>query len=70
MDRLGLIKDLTGIFSRSHVNITNISTLAHANQKLPIIKINCDLTQKDKVEKLIAKLKKLKEVKSIVYQFI
>jgi len=34
------------------------------------IYIKCDITNKEKIEKLILKLKKLKEIKEISYQLI
>ncbi len=65
-DRVGLLKDITLIISRSHVNITSVNTITNA--KFPILKIRSDVTNKNKIEKLILKLKKLKEVKEISYQ--
>jgi GTP diphosphokinase / guanosine-3',5'-bis(diphosphate) 3'-diphosphatase len=67
-DRVGLLKDITAIVSRSHVNMTAINTITNA--KFPILRIRCDVVSKDKIEKLILKLKKLKEIKEISYQFI
>lgn len=67
-DRVGLLKDITAILSRSHVNIIAINTITNA--RFPALRIRCDLTTKDKIEKLILKLKKLKEVKEIGYQLI
>jgi GTP diphosphokinase / guanosine-3',5'-bis(diphosphate) 3'-diphosphatase len=62
-DRVGLLKDITAIVSRSHVNMTAINTITNA--KFPILRIRCDVVSKDKIEKLILKLKKLKEIKEI-----
>lgn len=67
-DQVGLLKDITAIIARSHVNMTAVNTITNA--KFPILKIRCDLTTKDKIEKLILKLKKLKEIKEISYQLI
>ncbi len=66
-DRIGLLKDITEILSRSHVNLSEINAVSHT--RFPTIRIRCDLTQKDKVEKVIEKLKQLKEIKTITYQF-
>ncbi len=67
-DRVGLLKDITAVISRSHVNMTAINTITNA--KFPILRIRCDIVSKDKIEKLILKLKKLKEIKEISYQLI
>ena len=67
-DRVGLLKDITAILSRSHVNIIAINTITNA--RFPTLRIHCDLTAKDKIEKLLLKLKKLKEIKEISYQLL
>ena len=67
-DRVGLISDITVIISRSHVNITSVNTAA--NTRFPTLRIRCDIVNKEKIAKLIIKLKKLKEVKEISYQLI
>ena len=67
-DRVGLLKDVTVIISRSHVNMTSINTVTNA--RFPILKIHCDITNKEKIEKLLIKLKKLKEVREISYHLI
>jgi len=67
-DRIGLLKDITLVIARSHINMTSINTITNA--KFPILRIKCDVVNKDKIEKLILKLKKLKEVKEISYQLM
>lgn len=67
-DRFGLLKDITEIITRSHVNMTAINTITNA--KFPILRIRCDIVNKDKIEKLIVKLKKLKEIREISYVLI
>ena len=64
-DGIGLLKEITAIFSRNHVNILSINTISNA--RFPILKFKCDLTSKDKIEKLILKLKSIKEIKEIGY---
>ncbi|MEK7566159.1 MAG: RelA/SpoT family protein [Patescibacteria group bacterium] len=63
-DRIGLLKDITSIVSRSHINISNVLT-APTSPVLTSIKFRCDTNNKDKVEKVILKLKKIKEIKQI-----
>ncbi len=67
-DRAGLLKDITDIIARSHFNMTSINTITNA--KFPVLRIRLDIVNKDKVEKLIVKLKKLKEIKEISYLFV
>lgn len=63
-DRIGLLKDITSIVSRSHINISNVLT-APTSPILTSIKFLCDTNNKDKIEKVILKLKKIKEIKQI-----
>lgn len=67
-DRVGLLKDISVIIARSHVNIQTLNT--RQNGKFPTIKINTNVIAKDKAEKLMLKLKKLKEIKEISYKLI
>jgi len=66
-DKIGLIKDVSSIISRSHINIQNLNTVDIGRQS--IIKIHCEIN-KEKAEKLILKLKKIKEIKEISYKII
>ena len=66
-DKIGLIKDISSIISKNHINIKNINTSTNKGQN--IIKILCGI-DKEKAEKLILKLKKLKEIKEISYKII
>lgn len=68
-DRVGILKDITSVISRSHINISAVNTNT-ANTRFPVIKIRCDVANKDKIEKLLLKLKKLKGVKEVGYQLI
>ena len=66
-DKIGLIKDISSIISKNHINIKNINTSTNKGQN--IIKIICE-ADKEKSEKLILKLKKIKELKEISYKII
>jgi GTP pyrophosphokinase len=68
-NRIGLIKDITLIISRSHVNILNLAT-TNASEKFNTLRISCDVIEKDKIEKLILKLKELKDIKEIGYRLL
>ncbi len=68
-DRVGLLKDITAVIARSHVNILNLQVV-NPGSKFPIDRIECATTDKAKIEKLILKLKQIKEVKEISYKLI
>ncbi len=57
-DREGLLGEISEMISRSHVRIHSVSA------KLPMVRINCEVLPKEKAEKLVEKVKKLKEVRS------
>lgn len=67
-DKMGLLKDISIIISRSHINILSFNT--QNNGKFMVLKINTTPVPKDKAEKLILKLKKLKEIKEISYKLV
>jgi len=69
-NRIGLIKDISGVISRSHVSIIGINSSAESHGNFHVIKVVCDLSDTDKVHKLILKLKNIKEIKEIEYKFI
>lgn len=68
-DRIGLLKDILSIFSRSHVNIIN-SLNTQTGEKFHVIKINTPPLPKEKADKLALKLKHLKEIREISYRFL
>lgn len=68
LDRIGLLKDISAIISRNHLNIQ--SNHSEASGNFHIMKIRCETSDKEKIEKLILKLKKIKEVKEIGYRLV
>ncbi len=68
-NRIGLIKDITLIISRSHINVLNLAT-TNQTEKFNTLRISCDVIEKDKIEKLILKLKELKDIKEIGYRLL
>lgn len=66
--RMGLIKDISGIISRSHITIVNLN--AQASEKFQTIKAVLGLANKEKIEGIIVKLKRLKEIKEINYRLV
>ena len=68
-DRIGILKNISSVFSNSHVNIAKITTLQiQANQT--VIKIRCDMDNQQKAEKLILKLKKIEGAREINYKIV
>lgn len=67
-DRIGLFKDIAAIVSRSHINISEMNV--PKTTRFPTIKIICDINNKEKIEKLILKLKNVEGVKEISYKLI
>ena len=68
-DRVGLLKDISSVISEKHVNIHS----THSEPQSPKhhrIKIRCETDSKETMEKLILKLKKIKEIKEISYKLI
>jgi len=65
-DKVGLLKDITGIFSRSHVNIVSVNS--GPNARFHVLKIVCETPSKDKIARLAVKIKSLKEVKELNYK--
>mgnify|MGYP001592312588 CR=1 FL=1 len=67
-DRIGILKDITAVISRSHININKVNVPQTEN--FPNLRIYCDLSDKEKIEKVILKLKKIKGVKEISYRLV
>ena len=68
LDRIGLLKDISSIISKNHINID--SSHSETSGGFHIIKIRCETNNKEKAEKLILKLKKIKEIKEINYRLV
>ncbi len=62
-DRVGLLKDISSIISKSKINISKIDMLKTAH--FPHIKIRCDIKDKEKTERLILKIKNVQGVKEV-----
>lgn len=70
-DRVGMLKDISSVISRARINIINLTHI-HPSQRgsLPIIKILCDIDNREKAEKLVLKIKNVKGVREIHYQIV
>lgn len=62
-DRIGLLKDISSIISRSHINISRLNV--PKTTSFPVIRITCDTIDKEKIERLILKLKNVEGVREI-----
>lgn len=69
-DRVGLMKDVLSIIARAHINIVSVDSGPKKRGGFHLIKLVCDTGDKDKVWKIILKLKTLKEIKEIDYRFV
>lgn len=67
-DRMGLLKDVSSIISKSHVNI--LSAQVPRTSHFARLKIICESIPKEKIEKLLLKLKTIKEIKEVHYRTI
>ena len=67
-DRIGILKDITAVVSRSRINIINVNLIKIGG--FPNIKMVCELSDKRKIESLVFKLKKVKEVREINYKSV
>lgn len=69
-DRVGLIKDVSSAISRSHMNIVNFETKRQPGNRFHVNRVEIMTTDRQKIEKLILKLKQIKGVKEISYKLI
>ncbi len=64
-DGIGVYKDITATISRSHVNILQIHSNKGQNGRFSVLKIICDTADRDKISRMVIKLKKIREIKEI-----
>ncbi len=67
-DRIGILKDITAVVSRSRINIVNANLIKTGG--FPNIKLVCDLNDKRKSESLVFKIKKVQGVREINYKSV
>ena len=67
-DRVGLLRDISAVFSRSRLNIFEVNT--KENGKFPIVKIICSALSEDKAKKFLVKLKKLREIRELDHRLL
>ncbi|MEY4731187.1 MAG: hypothetical protein RL681_133 [Candidatus Parcubacteria bacterium] len=69
-DRLGMMKDITTVIARSHVNIVSFETANTPKNKLPVDRVIVSTAEKGKIEKLAVKLKNIPGVREVHHQFV
>ncbi len=70
IDRVGLIKDISGAIAEMHIGIMSFHTEPATGKKFHINKIEIASTDKKKIEKLIAKIREIDGIKDITYRVI
>lgn len=70
VSRVGILKDISTIIARSHINISSINQQESPGSSFAIVKILYGVTDKAKTEKIILKLKELKEIKEVSYKLV
>ncbi|MBI1975069.1 MAG: bifunctional (p)ppGpp synthetase/guanosine-3',5'-bis(diphosphate) 3'-pyrophosphohydrolase, partial [Parcubacteria group bacterium] len=65
-DRVGLIRDISNVFSALKLNIGELTT--KGNERYPVISVKCWIDAKEKAERLAVKLKKIKDVEAVSYK--
>ena len=69
-DSVGVLKDIAAVISRSHFNILQIHSSSERKGRFHTLKIVIDTADRDKVPKLLVKLKGVKEIKELEYHFL
>jgi GTP pyrophosphokinase len=69
-DRIGLIKDVSSVIARNHTNIISFQTENMKGSAFKLNKFEIPLTEKQKIEKLILKIKNVSGIKEISYRLI
>lgn len=70
VDHVGVIRDISGVIARNHINIDSLISMPVAGGGFQSVKIVCDTADKQKIERLVLKLKNLKYVKEINYHLL
>jgi len=68
-DRVGLMRDISAVFTRQKISMKNIATETK-NRAYPMIVIHIVIKQRSELEKLMVKLKQIKGVAEIGYKIV
>ncbi len=69
-DRVGLIKDISTTIANNHISIISFAAENPKGGRFPIDKVEIQSTDKEKIERLIVKLKKIKGVREVSYKLL
>jgi GTP pyrophosphokinase len=68
--RTGLIKDISAIIANQHFTILNFHTENSRGSRFQLYRVELQTTDRAKVERLIVKIKRIKEVKEVSYRLL
>lgn len=68
--RVGLIKDISTVIANSHINIIAFEVKNQPGNRFPVDRVEIALTDKQKIEKIILKIKQIKGVKEVGYKLV
>jgi GTP pyrophosphokinase len=68
--RVGLIKDISGTIARSHIRILSFHTEAIKDGRLHVDKLEVQSTDKNKIEKIVVKIRNIQGVKETSYKIV
>ncbi|HEY4496855.1 MAG TPA: RelA/SpoT family protein [Candidatus Paceibacterota bacterium] len=69
-DKIGLLKEISSVISSHKINIVSINSSQDTEGKFHTIAFKCETADRNKIQKLILRLKKIKEVKEIDYRLL
>ena len=69
-NRVGLIKDISAVIARSHTGILSFHSDDQKGNRYAFDKVDIQMSEKAKIEKLIMKLKVIPGVKEVSYRLI
>jgi GTP pyrophosphokinase len=69
-ERYGFIKDVSSAFAKARVKILKFDVNAAASGRFRIDKVQCDTTDRQKIEKLTISLKNIKGVREVSYKIL
>jgi len=69
-NRVGLIKDISALIARNHVNILSFHSDNPKGARYSFYKVELPLTERAKIEKLILKIKVVPGVKEVSYKMV
>lgn len=68
-DRPGFLREVTTAFAEIKINITYLNTQVDRHSLLGTVLVHCEVLPKEKIEKMLLKIKKIPSVKEVQYTF-